>query len=320
MKAIRVPEFGEPEVMEVVEIPDPEPGPGQVTIRVHAVGVNPVETYLRSGLYTFTPPLPYTPGADAAGEVEAVGEEVTDLSPGDRVYTAGTLSGAYAEKTLCAEKHVFPLPEKISFAQGAALGIPYGTAHRALFHRAKAREGETVLIHGASGGVGIAAIQFAKAAGLVVVGTAGSEEGERLVADQGADHVLNHHDSGHLQAAHDLTEGRGLDIILEMLANVNLGQDLPMLGKGGRVVVIGSRGAVEITPRDLMTQDADVLGMSLVNLSGDDRASIHSAIREGLEAGSLRPVVSRELPLAQAIEAHHAVIESSTYGKIVLIP
>ncbi len=320
MRAIHVPEFGEPEVMQLVEIPDPEPGPGQVVVRVHAAGVNPVDTYLRSGLYTFSPPLPYTPGVDAGGEVEAVGEGVTRVAVGDRVYTAGSLSGTYAEKTLCAEPQVFPLPDDISFAQGAALGIPYGTAHRALFHRAKAKPGETVLIHGASGGVGIAAVQLAKAAGLVVIGTAGAEDGERLVSDQGAQHVLNHHDAGHLQAAHELTEGRGLDIILEMLANVNLGQDLPVLGKRGRVVIIGSRGSVQINPRDLMTQDADVLGMSLVNLNDDDRANIHSALREGLENASLRPVVSRELPLAEAIEAHHAVIESSTHGKIVLVP
>ena len=320
MKAIEVGEFGEPEVMQVVEVADPQAGPGQVVVRVHAAGVNPVDAYLRSGLYTFLPPLPYTPGVDAGGEVEAVGEGVTRVAVGDRVYAAGSLSGTYAEKTLCAEAQVFPLPGGISFAQGPALGIPYGTAHRALFHRAKAKPGETVLIHGASGGVGIAAVQLAKAAGLVVIGTAGSEEGEGLGSAQGAQHVLNHHDAGHLQAAHDLTEGRGLDIILEMLANVNLGQDLPVLGRGGRVVVIGSRGPVEINPRDLMTQDADVLGMSLVNLSDDDRASIHSAIREGLEDASLRPVVSRELPLSEAVEAHHAVIESSTHGKIVLVP
>ncbi len=320
MRAIQVPEFGEPEVMQPVEVADPQAGPGQVMVRVHAAGVNPVDTYLRSGLYTFSPPLPYTPGVDAGGVVEEVGEGVTRVTAGDRVYTAGSLSGTYAEKTLCAEAQVFPLPDDISYEQGAALGIPYGTAHRALFHRAKAKPGETVLIHGASGGVGIAAIQLAKAAGLVVIGTAGSEEGESLVSAQGAQHVLNHHDSGHLQAAHGLTEGRGLDIILEMLANVNLGQELPVLGKGGRVVVIGSRGPVEINPRDLMTQDAEVLGMSLVNLNDDDRASIHSTIREGLEDGSLRPVVSRELPLSEAIEAHHAVIESSTHGKIVLVP
>ena len=320
MKAIHVPEFGEPEVMEVVEVPDPEPGPGQVVVRVRAVGVNPVDTYLRSGLYTITPPLPYTPGMDAAGEVEAVGEGVTRMAVGDRVYAAGTLSGAYAERTLCSEAQVFPLPEKVSFAQGAALGIPYGTAHRALFYRAKAQAGEAVLIHGASGGVGIAAIQLARNAGLRVIGTAGAEEGERLVSEQGAHHVLNHHDPKHLQAAHDLTDGRGLDIVLEMLANVNLGNDLPFLAKGGRVVVIGSRGTVEINPRDLMTCDADVLGMSLVNLNDADRIAIHADICKGLEEGFLSPVGSRELPLTEAVEAHHAVIEGSTLGKIVLVP
>lgn len=320
MKAIQVATFGEPEVMQLVEVADPVPEAGQVVVRVHAAGVNPVDTYLRSGLYTIMPPLPYTPGADAAGEIEAVGEGVRRVAPGDRVYAAGALSGTYAEKTLCAETQVFPLPEAISFGQGAALGIPYGTAHRALFHRAGARPGETVLIHGASGGVGIAAIQMARAAGLKVIGTAGSPEGSDLIMNEGAQHVLNHHDSDHLKAAYDLTEGRGIDIVLEMLANANLGNDLPILAKGGRVVVIGSRGSVEINPRDLMTQDASVLGMSLVNLSNADRASIHAAIRQGLDDGSLKPVVSRELPLSSAVEAHHAVMESSTHGKIVLVP
>ena len=320
MKAIHVPEFGEPEVMQLVDIPDPTPGPGQVVVGVRAAGVNPVDTYLRSGLYTFMPKLPYTPGADIAGEVVAVGEGVTRVAVGDRVYAAGTLSGAYAEKVLCLEAQVFALPDNLTFAQGAALGIPYGTAHRALFHRANAQAGETVLIHGASGGVGIAAIQLAKQAGLTVIGTAGADDGAELVSEQGADHVLNHHDDGHLQAALDHSDGRGVDIVLEMLANVNLGSELAFLAKGGRVVIIGSRGTVEINPRDLMTRDADVLGMSLVNLGDAERVVLHGALAPGLRDGALVPVVSRELPLAEAVEAHHAVIEASTHGKIVLLP
>lgn len=320
MKAIQVRAFGDPEVLQLVDLPDPETGPGQILVKVEAVGVNPVDTYIRSGVYTFAPPLPYTPGIDAAGTVEACGKGVWKVAPGDRVYTAGSLSGAYASMTLCGTAQVFRLPDKVSFGQGAALGIPYGTAYRALFHRAQARAGETVLVHGASGGVGIAAVQMARAAGLTVIGTAGSEAGERLVAEHGAHHVLNHHDATHFAEARERSGGAGVDIVVEMLADVNLGADLSVLAPRGRVVIVGSRGPAQIVPRDLMTIDADIRGMSLVNLTDQERASIHAAIYAGLENGTLNPVVSQEMPLAEAARAHHDVIESSTLGKIVLIP
>lgn len=320
MKAIRVHEFGGPEVLKLEEVPDPEPGQGQVLLEVHAVGVNPVDTYIRAGTYTFAPPLPYTPGMDAAGVVCAAGQGVTRLREGDRAYAAGTLSGAYAGKSLCPQEQVFRLPDTISYAQGAAIGIPYGTAYRALFQRAKAAPGETVLIHGATGGVGIAAVQLARAAGLTVLGTGGSDKGRRLVTEQGAHHVLDHHQPGHLEQALALTEGRGIDVILEMLADVNLGNDLPILARGGRVVVIGSRGEVQINPRDTMTRDAAILGMTLMNLTQQDRTGIHAALAAGMENGTLRPIVGAEMPLEDAPKAHHAVLESSAHGKIVLVP
>lgn len=320
MKAIRLHEFGGPDVMKIEDVDDPTPGPGQVVVSIKAAGVNPVDTYVRSGAYALKPPLPYTPGMDGAGDVEAIGDGVTRVAVGDRVYTAGALSGAYAEKTLCAEFQVYKLPDGISYGQGAALGIPYGTAHRALFHRAQGKSGDTVLIHGASGGVGIAAIQLARNAGMTVIATAGAKEGEELVANEGADHVLNHHNPDHLEQALAITNGNGMDIILEMLANVNLGKELSALAPQGRVVVIGSRGAVEIDARDLMFRDADIRGMSLINLTVEDRDAIHADLCAGLEKGALRPIVSRELPLADAPQAHVDVIEKSTHGKIVLVP
>ena len=148
MKAIRIHEFGGPEVIRLEEISDPPVGPGQVLIKVYAVGVNPVDTYIRAGAYAIKPTLPYTPGSDASGVVEAAGKEVKHIRVGDRVYTAGTISGAYAQKALCFESQVHPLPQKISFAQGAALSVPYSAAYRAIFQRARAVPGETVLIHG----------------------------------------------------------------------------------------------------------------------------------------------------------------------------
>lgn len=319
MKAIRLHEFGGPEAMALETVPDPVPAAGQVLVRIRAAGVNPVDTYLRAGLYRPDLPLPWTPGLDGAGTVEAVGQEVTRLKPGQRVYMTAAASGTYAELALGAEAKVFPLPDSISFAQGAALGVPYGTAYRALFQKAQALPGETVLVHGASGGVGLAALQWARAAGLRVIGTAGSPEGLDLVRREGAHHVLNHRQPDYQKALLELAP-KGVDVILEMLANVNLGHDLALLAKGGRVVVIGSRGPVEINPRDAMARDAAIFGMSLFNAPARDVATIHAALRAGLEQGTLKPVVSRELPLSDAPAAHHAVVESSTFGKIVLIP
>jgi NADPH:quinone reductase len=320
MKAIRVHEFGDPYVMRLEEVPDPKPGPGQVVVRVYAVGVNPVETYIRAGLYSREAPLPYTPGTDAAGVVEAVGEGVSRVTVGDRVYTAGTITGAYAERALCAESKVHPLPDRISYEQGAAIYIPYATAYRALFQRACARAGETVLVHGASGGVGIAAVQIARAAGLTVIGTAGTEKGCQLVVEQGAHHVLNHRAADYLTQIHRVTSGRGVDVILEMLANINLGKDLGVLARQGRVVVIGSRGPVEIDPRDTMGRDVSILGMLLFNVTDADAESIHAALHAGFENGTLRPIIGRELPLDQAPQAHQALAEGRAHGKIVLKP
>lgn len=320
MKAIRVREFGGPEVLRLEEAPDPRPGPGQVLVRAHAIGVNPVDVYIRTGAHAAKPALPYTPGSDAAGVVEALGEGVANVSQGDRVYVAGTVGGAYAELILCDESQVHALPAAISFSQGAAVNVPYATAYRALFHRAQARPGETILVHGASGGVGVAATQLARAGGMRVVGTGGTEEGRELVRAQGAHFVLDHHAPDYLDQLMTLTGGRGVDVILEMLSNVNLGKDLNVLAPKGRVVVIGSRGQVQIDPRATMGRDASILGMSLMNASAQELASIHAALVAGLENGTLRPVVGRELPLAEAASAHQAVMEAGAYGKIVLIP
>ena len=319
MKTIRVHQFGGPEVLQLEDLDTPAVGPNQVLIRIRAVGVNPVDTYLRSGTNPAIT-LPYTPGLDAAGLVEEAGTAVAGFEQGQRVYVAGSVSGTYAELVLCESTQVHPLPSRITFAQGAAIGVPYATAYRSLFHRAQAAPGEVVMVHGASGGVGLAAVQMARAAGLTVIGTAGSEKGRRLVAEQGAHHVVDHTVPGYLDHVKERTAARGVDLILEMLANVNLGQDLAALAPGGRVIVIGSRGKIEITPRDLMSRDADIRGMLLFNVPTRELAGIHAAIGAGLENGTLRPIVGRELPLAEAAAAHVAVLEPGSYGKIVLVP
>ncbi len=320
MKAIRVHEFGGPEVMKLGEVPEPRPGRNELIVRVHAAGVNPVDTYIRTGTYVRKPALPYTPGSDGAGVVDATGEGVTSFRKGDRVYIAGSISGTYAELAVCSETQVHALAKQVSFAQGAAMGVPYSTAYRALFHKANVRAGETVLVHGASGGVGTAALQLGRAAGLTMIGTAGTEKGRELVLKEGAHQGLDHSSRDYLAKLTELTGGRGVDVILEMLANKNLGRDLAVLAPNGRVIVVGSRGTVEINPRDAMVRDAMIIGMTLFNISEPDMASIHAGLVAGLESGTLRPVVGREMKLAEAAQAHETVMQPGAHGKIVLVP
>lgn len=319
MKAIRVKEFGGPEVLRLEEAPTLHPGRGEVLVRMHAIGINPVETYIRAGTYARLPELPYTPGNDGAGVVEHVGSSVTEFKPGDRVYTAGSVSGTYAEFALCRKEQVHPLPANVSFAQGAAMGTPYATAYRGLFQRGHAKPGEIVLVHGASGGVGTASVQLARARGLRVLGTAGSDEGQKLAREQGAHEMFDHRAPDHFEQIMKATNGRGVDVIVEMLANVNLGKDLTILAKNGRVVIIGSRGSVEINPRDTMQRDADVRGMVLPNTTPEEMASIHAALVAGLENGTLRPVIGKEFPLSEAAQGHRTVMEPGAFGKIVLL-
>lgn len=320
MKAIRVENFGGPDVLRAQTVNDPPAGAGQVLVRVQAAGVNPVETYIRAGQYAQLPALPFTPGTDGAGVVEAVGANVSSVRAGDRVYLAGSITGTYAELVLAAAADVHPLPDNVTFAQGAALGVPYATAWRALFQRARARAGETVLVHGATGGVGLAAVQLARAAGLRVIATGGSEAGRAMAAAQGAARVLDHHAEAHWQAVLEFTDGRGVDVVLEMLSNINLGRDLQALAMGGRVAVIGSRGPVEINPRDVMAREAAILGVMLWNTSAAESREIHAALYAGLASGAITPVVGTELPLQQAPQAHERVLQAGAGGKIVLLP
>ena len=321
MKAIRVHQFGDPSVLQLETVPIPQPGPGQVLVRVRAAGVNPYDTYMRSGGYgDKNPELPYTPGSDAAGVVDSVGPDTDGFEPGTRVYTTGTLSGAYAEYALCAKDQVHLLPEQIGYSQAAVLYVPYATAYRALFQFAQAKPAETVLIHGASGGVGIAAIQWARSFGLRTIGTAGSDMGLKLIADQGAEHSFNHNSPGYQEEILEASKGRRVNVILEMLANANLARDLKILAHRGRVVVIGSRGDVQIAPRDLMIRETTVMGMLIWRTPADEATEIYAAIEAGLKNGTLQPVIAAEFPLSDAAEAHRRVMASGALGKIVLTP
>nr|NLI49945.1 NADPH:quinone reductase [Propionibacterium sp.] len=318
MKAIQANAFGDSSVLHLAELDVPEPGPGEVRARVAAAGVNPVEVYIRNGGYpAYTPDLPYVPGFDAAGVVDAVGAGVHELAPGARVFVASKRSGTYAEYVVAAADSVRPLADTVTFAQGASVGIPGLAAHRALFSRGGLRAGERVLIHGASGAVGYLAVQLAQAAGAFVIGTAGSPEGRAAVAALGV-RALDHTDPGHYAEVRRLTDGAGVDLIVEMLANENLVADFDALAKYGRIVVVGNRGSLDFNPRLLMGKDADVRGLATWNFPPDLRAAALADLGTRLADGSLVPLVGRTFPLAEAARAQDHVMTSRALGKVVL--
>ncbi|NXE51437.1 QOR oxidoreductase, partial [Casuarius casuarius] len=322
MRAVRVFEFGGPEVLKLQsDVLIPVPKENQVLIKVYACGVNPVETYIRSGTYARKPALPYTPGSDVAGVIESVGEHVTAFKKGDRVFTLETISGGYADYTVAAANRVFPLSDKLDFKQGAAIGIPYFTAYRALFQKGHAKAGESVLVHGASGGVGIAACQIARARGLKVLGTAGTKEGMNTVLRNGAHQVFNHREANYIDKIKEYTGTKGVDIIIEMLSNVNLATDLHLLSYAGRVMVVGSRGTIEINPRDAMSKESSIIGVGLFLATEEERNECAAALLDGIEAGWLKPGIGSEYPLENVAKAHEDIIHSSgARGKMVLLP
>jgi len=319
MKAIRVHSFGDPDVLKLEEVPQPVPGPGQIAVRVSAASVNPIETYIRQGKYA-PKEFPFTPGNDAAGIIQAVGPEAGHFKPGDRVYTDKTLTGSYAQFALCQFQYVHALPQNMTFQQGASVGTPAGAAYRGLFQRGRGLPGETVLIHGATGGVGTSAVQLAKAAGMTVIATAGSEAGRKLVLALGAHHAVDHGITERSYEVKSLTDGKGFDLILEMLADKNLASDLTALARNGRVVVVGSRGKIEIDPRQTMSLETDILGMMLFGATPAEHHAMYSAITAGMENGTFHPQIGLELPLAEASRAHRDIMEGEQVGKIVLAP
>lgn len=320
VKAIQVSKFGDESVLKYKDAADLKPAADEVLIDVKAIGVNPVETYIRAGIFPIKPDLPYVPGTDAAGIVKAVGKEVKTFSVGDRVYTTGSASGTYAEQTVCKEGHVYPLSSKLTFEQGAAIGIPYATAYQALYHIAKIKPGNTILVHGASGGVGIAAVQLANASGLAVIASVGTEESQHLLRENGAHQIISHHNPDRYDEIMSATHGHGVDYILEMLSDQNLAKDLEILAFHGRVVVIGCRGEATINPRLLMSKDASIMGMTVFNANPQEVHSIHAVLFAGFENGSLKPFVGCEMPLKEAAEAHRHIMTQPAYGKLILKP
>lgn len=322
MKAIQIRNFGTAENLQVAQVTIPEISSTQVKVSVYAAGVNPSDVYTSTGTYAIKPTLPYTPGLDGAGIVEQVGADVTHVKVGDRVFIAslpsGVTTGTFAQEMVCDAAFVYPLPEHISFEQGAALGIPALTAYRAVVQKAKLVAGQTIFIHGASGAVGLQAIQMAKALGATVIGTASRDEGKALVKEAGADFVFDHLKEENLQEVLAVTNDKGPDIIIEFLANVNLQMDLQLIAKNGVIVVVGNRGEVTMNPRLIMQKECDVRGMVLFNVTSEEHQALIKGVAALLESKQLQPVVGYTYPLAQAGTAFDAVMAGKHNGKVVV--
>eukprot|EP01123_Difflugia_compressa_P013968 TRINITY_DN681_c1_g1_i2.p1 TRINITY_DN681_c1_g1~~TRINITY_DN681_c1_g1_i2.p1 ORF type:complete len:381 (+),score=69.02 TRINITY_DN681_c1_g1_i2:142-1143(+) len=319
MKSILVRQFGGPEVLVVEEVPIPQPGSKQVLVKVYSAGVNPVETYQRSGQYAALPPLPWVPGKDAAGVVESVGSDVTTVKPHQRVWLSASDTGTYAQYCLAPAASVHPLPDKYTFAQGAALWTPYATAYHGLFHIGQPPDqGKyTLLVHGASGGVGIATLQLAKIKpDVTVIGTAGTEEGVKLVLSNGADFAFNHREPNYTNKIMEATGGKGVDIILEMLANVNLNNDLTLLAKGGCVCVVGNRGAIDgFNPRLLMQKRSSVRGVMLSQITDQEKKEIIEGLNSALVNEKINPHEGLHYTLTDAPVCHNHIINPPSGGQ-----
>ncbi|KAK3796066.1 hypothetical protein RRG08_065074 [Elysia crispata] len=319
MRAVSVHSYGGPENLHLeTDAEVPSPAENEVLIKVSAAGVNPIETFILAGTYGLNKPsLPYTPGTDAAGVVEEVGSGVTNFKKGDRVYTTCTMSGAYAEFATAESVYVNHLADSLTFAQGACIGVPYYTAAKALLIRGQVKEGETIVIHGASGAVGMAAVQISKALGLTVVGTAGTNDGLDLLKELGADLVVNHRDESYIHTIKDAVGGA--DVILEVVANVNLEKDIELIKLRGRILVVGSRGHIEWDPFSTVTKECSVMGVNIRETTPSEWEEMHNLFTAGQECGWLQPKIAREYPLSEAAASHRDVIHHrGIMGKLVL--
>ena len=324
MKAIQINEFGGPEVLKTVEIDEPYPNEDEVKVKVFVTGLNPSEAYTITGTYGYNVPnLPYVPGYDATGIIEEVGSSVNHFKKGDRVFlsafSAERNTGTYAEKVVTDAKNVFRLPDNISFKEGAALGIPVFTAYKAIFLKANVRAGETVLVHGASGSVGSMAVQMAKAIGATVIGTSSTEEGRQTILDLGADHAMDHISEDNKEEVLNITNEQGPDVIIEMLANANLETDMQVIVKYGRIIIVGSRDTIEVNPRNLMTSEAIVTGMTFTYPTQKEMKEMQYGVNALLEIGAIRSLIGNEFTLDEPVEAHKSLMESSGNGRTIFV-
>uniref|UniRef100_A0A1B6LR62 Enoyl reductase (ER) domain-containing protein n=1 Tax=Graphocephala atropunctata TaxID=36148 RepID=A0A1B6LR62_9HEMI len=324
MKAVLIRSTGDPSVLKVETLPVPEISSNQVLVEIHAAGLNPVDTYIREKKFGYDPKLPAILGGEAAGKIVKLGNQAgSKYKVGDRVvcrlYLYNPNHGGYAEYTACDVGDLIPLSDRLSFSQGAALYVAYATAYKALVTRCKVKPNDFVMVHGASGGVGVAALQIAKAHGAVVAVSAGSEAGLKLLEDLGSDVVVDHREDGHLQKALAKGSRAGFDVIIENRADLNLGLDLAVLAQGGRIGIVGSRGPVEVDPRNFIRTEGSVVGVNVKQITKEEFTEFSTAVVAGMEKGWVKPVVGKEYSMGEIQQAHKDLIRShGAYGKMVL--
>ncbi len=343
MRAVVLTGTGGPEVLQVQERPDPPVGPGQIRVAVRAAGINFADTLARVGLYPDAPKPPCVLGYEVAGEVESVGEGVSGFALGDRV-VAGTRFGGQAELVSVDAAQALPLPDRLSFEQGAAFPVNYGTAYAALVLMGGLREGDRVLIHAAGGGVGISATQVARNVGAEIFGTASPGKHEAICA-QGVTHAIDYRSQDFEQEVMRLTNGEGVDVVIDALGPTSFRKDYRLLRAGGRLVMYGLSENSDAGARNIpatlkslakmplatmpwwkslmmMNENKGVFGLNM--LSWWDREGDLDRVTEplmaDLEAGRLEPVVAAAFPFEQAGEAHTFIAERRNVGKVVLLP
>ena len=343
MKAVVLTGAGGYDVLQVQERPDPPVGPGEVRIAVRAAGINFADTMARVGLYPDAPKPPCVLGYEVAGEVESVGEGVSEHAVGDRV-VAGTRFGGQAELVTVAASQAWPLPEALSFEQGAAFPVNYGTAYAALVVMGGLREGDRVLIHAAAGGVGISATQIARNIGAEIFGTASASKHEAIEA-QGVRHPIDYRTLDFEQEVMRITGGEGVDLAIDALGPTSFRKDYRLLRPGGRLVMYGisensreGRRDIAATLKGLaamptatmpwwkslmmMNENKGVFGLNMLkwwDAEGDFDRLVEPLMAD-LESGSLQPVVAEAFPFERAGDAHRFIAERRNVGKVVLFP
>lgn len=319
-----VKELGGPSALVRQEQADLEPGPGEVCVDVKAIGCNFFDTLITQGKYQVQPDLPFAPGAEAAGVVRAVGQGVEGVAAGDRVSVLLSY-GTFASMLVAPAERVFPMAEAMSFEDAAALGVVYQTSYVALVPRAQIQPGETLLVHAAAGGVGLAAVQIGVALGARVIGTAGTQDKLDLILAEGAEVAINYRAEDFVERVKELTEGRGADVIYDPVGGDTFDRSLKCIAFNGRVLVIGFAGGRIPTAKmnRVLLKNISLVGVHWGLYFDRDPGALHDAQRALVELhaeGKIRPLISATYPLTEAAAALEALGSRKTTGKVVLTP